>query len=186
MNNPDWLDHINYVHFLCEMKMFCYVAWEVLPSALHSPLCGMCGEGPTLHDVTRTRPLAPVRCICIVIFSYFFPNGKMFQEYAVKAQTSLASLSRFRFTRYYCACTPMLYISELCEDCAVANEIDYEIDDAWTSIHGIHDNGPRDHGVWRLTLTAYYVVCPASFLSLPHPTPTYACYAVVCRWLKEF
>ena len=35
----------------------------------------------------------------------------------------------------------MLYISELCEDCAVANEIDYEIDDAWTSIHGIHDNG---------------------------------------------
>ena len=45
----------------------------------------------------------------------------------------------------------MLYISELCEDCAVANEID----DAWTNIHGIHDNGPRDHGVWRLTLTAY-------------------------------
>ena len=32
----------------------------------------------------------------------------------------------------------MLYISELCEDCAVANEIDYEIDDAWTCIH---DNG---------------------------------------------
>ena len=42
----------------------------------------------------------------------------------------------------------MLYISELCEDCAVVNEIDYEIDDAWTNIHGIHDNGPRDHGVW--------------------------------------
>ena len=37
----------------------------------------------------------------------------------------------------------MLYISELCEDCAVANETDYEIDDAWTNIHGIHDNGPR-------------------------------------------
>ena len=45
------------------------------------------------------------------------------------------------FTRYYCACTPKLYISELCEDCAVANEIDYEIDDAWTNIHGIHNNG---------------------------------------------
>ena len=29
----------------------------------------------------------------------------------------------------------MLYISELCEDCAVANEIDYEIDNAWASIH---------------------------------------------------
>ena len=49
----------------------------------------------------------------------------------------------------------MLYISELCEDCAVANEIDNEIDKAWTNIPGIHDNGPRDHGVWRLTLTAY-------------------------------
>ena len=49
----------------------------------------------------------------------------------------------------------MLYISKLCEDCAVANEIDYEIDDAWINILGIHDNGPRDHGVWRLTLTAY-------------------------------
>ena len=32
----------------------------------------------------------------------------------------------------------MLYISELSEDCAVANEIDYEIDYAWASIH---DNG---------------------------------------------
>ena len=32
----------------------------------------------------------------------------------------------------------MLYISELCKDCAVANEIGYEIDYAWASIH---DNG---------------------------------------------
>ena len=31
-----------------------------------------------------------------------------------------------------CACAPMLYISELCEDCTVANEIDYEIYYAWT------------------------------------------------------
>ena len=22
-------------------------------------------------------------------------------------------------------------------------------------MHGIHDNGPRDHGVWRLTLALY-------------------------------
>ena len=29
----------------------------------------------------------------------------------------------------------MLYISELCEDCAIANEFDYEIDYAWASIH---------------------------------------------------
>ena len=41
----------------------------------------------------------------------------------------------------------MLYISELCLDFAVANEIDYEIDDAWSRIYGIHDNGLRDHGV---------------------------------------
>ena len=32
----------------------------------------------------------------------------------------------------------MLYISVLCEDCAVANEIYYEIDYEWASIH---DNG---------------------------------------------
>ena len=29
----------------------------------------------------------------------------------------------------------MLYISEFCEDCAVANEIDYENYYAWASIH---------------------------------------------------
>ena len=38
------------------------------------------------------------------------------------------------FRRNYCTCAPMLYIAELCEDCAIANEIDY----AWASIH---DNG---------------------------------------------
>ena len=32
-----------------------------------------------------------------------------------------------------------------------------EIDKAWTNIPGIHDNGPRDHGLWRLTLTAYWM-----------------------------
>ena len=40
-----------------------------------------------------------------------------------------------------CACARMLYISELCEDCTVANEIDY----AWTSIH---DNGHVYHITW--------------------------------------
>ena len=50
----------------------------------------------------------------------------------VKAQMSLASIVMVSwFTRNYCACAPMLYISELCEDCAVANEIDY----VWASIH---------------------------------------------------
>ena len=42
------------------------------------------------------------------------------------------------FTRNYCACAPMLYISELCIDCPVAKEIDCEIDYAWALIH---DNG---------------------------------------------
>ena len=42
----------------------------------------------------------------------------------------------------------MLYISELCEDCAVANEIDYEIDDAWTNIHGIHDKRITACDIW--------------------------------------
>ena len=68
-----------------------------------------------------------------------YAGGVTWLKYAIKAQISLAPLSRFR--GYYCACTPMLYISEKCEDCAIANEIDYEIDDAWTNIHGIHDNG---------------------------------------------
>ena len=54
------------------------------------------------------------------------------------------------FTLNYCACAPMLYISELCEDCAVANEIDY----AWASIH---DNGHVITGVWRLTSTAHSI-----------------------------
>ena len=45
-------------------------------------------------------------------------------------------------------------LSELCEDCAVANEIDYDIDNAGI----LHPwQRTRDHGVWRLTLTAYYI-----------------------------
>ena len=37
----------------------------------------------------------------------------------------------------------MLYVSELCEDCAVANEINYEIDYAWASIHMTTDTWSR-------------------------------------------
>ena len=50
-----------------------------------------------------------------------------------------------------CACTPMLYISGLCEGCTVANEIDY----AWTSIH---DNGQGVDGVWCRTSIAHSVL----------------------------
>ena len=52
-------------------------------------------------------------------------------QYAVKAQTSWFHGSRVTYIIITHAhqCWGMLY-SELCEDCAVANEIDYEIDDA--------------------------------------------------------
>ena len=76
--------------------------------------------------------------------------------YAVKAQTSLAPLSRFRGSRITTAhahqcCRFQSYAKTVPSQMKLTNEID----DAWTNIHGIHDNGPRDHGVWRLTLTAY-------------------------------
>ena len=57
------------------------------------------------------------------------------------------------FTRNYCACAPMLYISELCEDCAVANEIDYKLT-MREPASMTTDTWSRD-GVWCLTLTAY-------------------------------
>ena len=64
----------------------------------------------------------------------------------LKPKTSLAPLSRFRGSRVTTAHEtphpPMLYISELYEDCARSRfEIDYEIDDAWTSIHGSMTSG---------------------------------------------
>ena len=77
---------------------------------------------------------------------------------AVKVQTSLAPLSWFpgsRVPTLRFMCTNVVDFRVTCEDCAVLNEIDNEIDKAWTNIPRIHDNGPRDHGVWRLTLTAY-------------------------------
>ena len=48
------------------------------------------------------------------------------KEYAIGGRSSLLlHCLRCRFTRNHCACAPMLYISELCEDCTVAKEIDY-------------------------------------------------------------
>ena len=92
-------------------------------------------------------------------------------EYAVKAQTSLAPLSRFRGSHITTAheqqcCRFQSYAKtvpspmkidkrnwpELCEDCAIANEIDKRNWQSVNHIPGIHDNGPR---LWRLTLTAY-------------------------------
>ena len=60
-------------------------------------------------------------------------------QYAVEAQTSLAPLSWFHGSRVTTARAHQCCIFQsYCEDCAVANEIDYEVDYAWASIH---DNG---------------------------------------------
>ena len=52
----------------------------------------------------------------------------------------------------------MLYIWELCEDCAVANEIDYEIDYAWASIHdNEHVSTARDVWLQQRIVTWNYI-----------------------------
>ena len=53
--------------------------------------------------------------------------------------------------------TNVVDFTELCEDCAIAYEIDKWNWQSVNHIPGIHDNGPRDHDMWRLTLTAYWV-----------------------------
>ena len=69
-----------------------------------------------------------------------------------------------RFTRNHCACAQMLYISELCEDSIVANEIDY----AWTSKPWQRTRG---QGELRHTPTAYghryWLTCLLTAYSLP-------------------
>ena len=60
----------------------------------------------------------------------------------------------------------MLYISELCKDCAVANEIDYEIGDAWTCIY---DNRHVITACDVLTLTAYRPYAYDVIISLRPP-----------------
>ena len=65
-------------------------------------------------------------------------NGPFIEQYAVKAQTSLAPLSCLAGSRGLMRMRTNIVYSELCEDCTVANKIDYEIDYAWACIH---DNG---------------------------------------------
>ena len=62
----------------------------------------------------------------------YWSNGPKIRCWSPNVTRSVVMVSWF--THNYCACAPMLYISELCEDCAVVDEIDY----AWASIH---DNG---------------------------------------------
>ena len=80
------------------------------------------------------------------------------QLYAVKAQTSLAPLSRFRGSHITTAHEQQCCrFQSYAKNCAIANEIDKRNWQSVNHIPGIHDNGPRDHGLWRLTLTAYIV-----------------------------
>ena len=76
-------------------------------------------------------------------------------QYAVKAQTSLAPLSRFRGSRITTAHEQQCRFQNYVKTHAIANEIDKRNWQSVNHIPGIHDNGPRDHGLWRLTLTAY-------------------------------
>ena len=74
------------------------------------------------------------------------------REYAVKAQTSLAPLSRFRGSRITTAheqqCCRFQSYAKIC---AIANEVDKRNWQSVNHIPGIHDNGPRDQSLWRLT-----------------------------------
>ena len=57
-------------------------------------------------------------------------SGRAMHTLLIKAQTSLAPLSRFRGSRITTAHAHHCCRFQLCEDCAIMNEIDYEIDDA--------------------------------------------------------
>ena len=81
-------------------------------------------------------------------------GGSFISQYTVKAQTSLAPLSWFHgshVTTAQCACAPMLYISELCKDCRHGWNWLWN----WLCVNLHPWQRTRDHGVRRLTLTAY-------------------------------
>ena len=77
----------------------------------------------------------------------------------LKPKTSLAPLSRFRGSHVTTAhahqcCTFQSYAKTVPSWMKLTSKIDK----AWTTFLGIHDNGPRDHGLWCLTLTAYCIL----------------------------
>ena len=60
-------------------------------------------------------------------------------------------------------CTPMLYISELCEDWC-RREWNWQAN--WQSVNhipGIHDNGTRDHGYVTSDFNSGIVMLPMEF-----------------------
>ena len=80
--------------------------------------------------------------------------------YAVKVQTSLAPLSWFPGSR-----VPTAHVHQCCRFFRVMRRLchcEWNWQWNWQSMNhipGIYDNGPRDHGMWRLTLTAYRGIC---------------------------
>ena len=92
---------------------------------IQGEICPTPGEGKDNHDIFHEVTEDTTK--------------KKLWLYVVKAQTSLAPLSWFHGSRVPTAHVHQCCIfQELCEDCAIANEIYYEIDYAWTCIH---DNG---------------------------------------------
>ena len=77
-------------------------------------------------------------------------------QYAVKVQRSLAPLSRFRGSHI-----PSAHEQQCCRFQSYANSVRSPMKFTSRNWHcvnhipGIHDNGPRDHELWRRTLTAY-------------------------------
>ena len=71
-------------------------------------------------------------------FTYGFHGIREQSKYAVEAQTLLAPLSWFHGSRVTTAHAHQCCIFQSYAKTTVANEIDYEIDYAWASIH---DNG---------------------------------------------
>ena len=113
--------------------------------------------------------------------------------YAVKVQRSLAPLSRFRGSHI-----PSAHEQQCCRFQSYANScvIAYEIYrfHCVNHIPGIHDNGPRDHELWRRTLTAYWDAAPWPYWDwAPNSCkmslfPIFKCWQVwrmVCFWIQQ-
>ena len=108
-----------------------------------------------VHDPAIPRYLIPLKTPNLINFASFniqLYNSTvnvlvcfcMFDVYTLlKPNVTSSVVTVSWFTRYYCASsTPMLYISVMQRLCRREwNWLWIWSDDAWTNIHGIHDNG---------------------------------------------
>ena len=124
--HKDTLKMSNQFHPCLLLYCFCLtVDYSNLEIFQYFPYC-VNDINPTINDLFKMYTFIYLKfhCTCLHLCSLcIWVRGCCGRVDTIKI-TSLAPLSWF-LTRNYCACTPMLYISELCEDCAVANEIDY-------------------------------------------------------------